>query len=220
MIGPLPGYCRVHECPLDLHQYEVEGEVADPPILIFCDECAEARDDVVATSVALTEAVDFLALRVPDYHASEPFDLEERISVYVTMLDAAAKLRETLKWYEEHTADVMPTFQANLEHVPGVRTVKKHGKGGTVVWDDDAIDERVVARAADERLVNPKTGEFEREGAAVLRTLRKVAKVEWRVGSKGDTEKLGLHAIGIDPNAEKLKYTTRGNGYSLEIVRG
>ena len=60
-------------------------------------------------------------------------------------------------------------------------------------WDHDEAVKHVVARALDERQVNPDTGEVEPSWVAVARALRECAGIGyWRVGALRDR--------GLDPD--------------------
>lgn len=94
--------------------------------------------------------------------------------------------------------DVLAEFVAdgigrNTVHVDGVGAVEAKRGAKRTEWDHDALWRTVVARARDERAVDPDTGEVvESEGEAVGRVLAECARPAWRLTPLRDR--------GIDPD--------------------
>ena len=72
----------------------------------------------------------------------------------------------------------------------GVVEIKRSAKRTS--WQHDELWAVVVARALDERVADPETGEWDREADVVARVLRDCATPSWKV--------TGLRAHGVDPS--------------------
>jgi hypothetical protein len=87
--------------------------------------------------------------------------------------------------------------------VDGIGTLEKtSGYGPRKNWDTENLIPVVYARARDERQYDEETGEYEPEGAAVLRVLLECARLDWRTGKKPTSGFIGegLRRLGIDPD--------------------
>lgn len=84
------------------------------------------------------------------------------------------------------------------EEIDGFGLVEKKWSSRSVRWKNDELLPVVVARAADERVLDQETGEYEREGSAVARVLGEVFSFGYaRVGA--------LKERGIDPDEFREK---------------
>jgi len=82
-------------------------------------------------------------------------------------------------------------------------------KGATSYeWDSADLWRAIVARAADERIVDAETGEYEREGEAVARVLRSC------LGATPNWTTTGIRALGLDPSDYR---TARGGRTSVQL---
>lgn len=76
--------------------------------------------------------------------------------------------------------------------VPLLGRVEVKRSASRTQWDNDTLAAHVIARARDERMFDPDTGEaLEDEHSAALRVLKDCASFSWKV--------TGLRQHGIDP---------------------
>lgn len=101
--------------------------------------------------------------------------------------------RKALADWELVLADYLAdALGRNTIAVDGVGTVMVKAGAKRTEWDHDALHRTVVARARDERRIDPETGEVvESEGEAVGRVLAECARPSWRLTP--------LRERGIDP---------------------
>ena len=94
--------------------------------------------------------------------------LESMVAIY----DCLGRAKQALTRTEEHLIEVLhPVVPPGGEHVPGIGRVEAHNVPGSVKWDSEAILNRLVAQALDERKVDEETGAFERSALALHRVL-------------------------------------------------
>lgn len=106
-------------------------------------------------------------------------------------------LKESEELVSELAAALAPSRVTTVE---GVGPVTKYGATVTrSEWENEAIWPRVVARARDERRMDPETGEaLESETEAVIRVLKDVMSPTWKVGARDGSS--GLRRLGLDPD--------------------
>lgn len=141
----------------------------------------------------------------------------EQIEAALADLDEqdADALAETLLYVRttrKAWADAEAIVEGRLGLVAGVGQhdgYKVRQASERVSWDHDQVRRLVVARALDERKVDPDTGEIEREADAVARAIWACVpgSPSWRVG--------GLKALGLDPS--ELRERTPGR-LTVEIT--
>ena len=143
------------------------------------------------------------------YDSADPAEHGD-IDRAVRDLAALRAARKALADWELVLADYLAdALGRNTITVDGVGTVLvKHGAKRTE-WDNDALHRAVVARARDERRIDPDTGEvIESEGEAVGRVLADCARPSWRLTA--------LRALGLDPD----EYCATSPGRISVVIEG
>lgn len=111
----------------------------------------------------------------PDGH----LDLDQAISDLHDLRETVTALRMWEGVLTDWIADALGRNTLDLDGIGHIEV--KHG-ANRKEWDNDALWRLVVARARDERKIDPETGEaLESEGEAVGRVLGECMRPSWRL---------------------------------------
>ena len=108
---------------------------------------------------------------------SEPFDVDQAVRDLI----ALREVREALAQWEGVLTELLEAALGyNTTEVDGRQVSVKRG-ANRKSWDHDGLARVVLARARDERAIDPETGEAEDLAEAALRVLRDCAHIDyWR----------------------------------------
>ena len=139
---------------------------------------------------------------LPD-EISHGLSLNDLTRELLSVRERIIALREHERFLVDEIYDMAP--QRRNETAYGVVEVAKRRNRK---WDHEAATRHVVARALDERVADPNTGEIEPSWQAVARALRECAGIAyWRAGA--------LRERGLDP--DEFAETT-SEGKSVRVV--
>ena len=125
---------------------------------------------------------------LPHQEIGHGLTLDQLVENLLETRERIQQLRDHERFLIEEIHDTAP--QRKTETVFGLVEVSKRRNRK---WDHEEATKHVVARALDERHVDPDTGEVEPGWAAVARALRECAGISyWRVGALRDR--------GLDPD--------------------
>ena len=134
----------------------------------------------------------------------DDFDVDRAITDLARLRDIK---RQLVDWEGELTDWLADALGFNRIEVDGVGVVEIKRGANRKEWDNDALWRLVVARARDERRVDPETGEaLESEGEAVGRVLNECMRPAWRLTP--------LRERNIDPD----EYSTSTPGRTSVVI--